>query len=251
MIIAVVGKGGVGKTSVASLLLRALLESGQTPVLAVDGDPSSCLGAALGLPASKTLGELREQMRDTPDRPASMSQAEWLALRVQEAIVENRGFDLLTMGRPEGKGCYCFVNNLIRDHLDRLGRSYRHVLVDCEAGLEHLSRRTTGRPDRLVCVTNRARMAAETIHRTVGLFLELHGELPGRVELVLNGLDRDDPAARELIALAGGGSDPFTKVLTVPMDAAVASHERVGRSLLELGPDSPAWVAVRGWEVGA
>ena len=162
MIVAVIGKGGVGKTTVSALLLRRLLESSQTPVLAIDADPSNCLGPALGVAVGQTLADMREELREN-GRPASMSAAEWLALRAEEAMVESAGFDLLTMGRPEGKGCYCYVNNLIRDHLDRLSRSYRHVLLDCEAGLEHLSRRTSGRPDVLVCVTNRSRMGAQTI----------------------------------------------------------------------------------------
>ena len=159
MIAAVIGKGGVGKTTVCALLLRRLLDTGQTPVLAIDADPSNCLGPALGIAAGPTLADMRESLRDN-GRPSSMSAAEWLALRAEEAIVESAGFDLLTMGRPEGKGCYCYVNNLIRDHLDRLSRAYRHTLLDCEAGLEHLSRRTSGRPDVLICVTNRSRMAA-------------------------------------------------------------------------------------------
>jgi len=180
VILAVIGKGGVGKTTVTSLLLRRLVESGETPVLAVDADPSNCLGPALGVAVARTLADMREELRDN-NRPPSMSSAEWLALRAEEALTENPGFDLLTMGRPEGKGCYCYVNNLIRDHLDRLGRSYRHVLLDCEAGLEHLSRRTSGRPDALICVVNRSRMAAETIRRSLDLFVSLHGQLPRRV----------------------------------------------------------------------
>ena len=114
MTVAVIGKGGVGKTTVGALLLRRLLESKQTPVLAVDADPSNCLGPALGVAVGETLADMREELRDTA-RPASMSAGEWLALRAEEAMVESSGFDLLTMGRPEGKGCYCYVNNLIRD----------------------------------------------------------------------------------------------------------------------------------------
>jgi len=251
VIIAVIGKGGAGKTTVASLLLRRLVESGQTPVLAVDADPSSCLGSALGIAVGKTLAELRETMRDSPGRPRSMSPGEWLALEAEQAMVESAGFDLLTMGRPEGPGCYCFVNNLIRDHLARLSRSYRHVLLDCEAGLEHLSRRTSGRPDALVCVTNRSRMAAETIHRSLALYQDLHGELPPRVDLVLNQFDAGEPLAEQMAAIAAGGGSPFSRVLTIPSDPAVASFESAGCSLLKLGPASPAVAALGAWEIGA
>jgi CO dehydrogenase maturation factor len=247
VIVAVVGKGGVGKTTVAALLLRRLLESGQTPVLAIDADPSSCLGAALGVEVGRTLAHEREALRDGAGRPPSMSQADWLALKTEETLVERTGFDLLTMGRPEGPGCYCFANNLIRGHLDRLGRAYRHVLLDCEAGLEHLSRRTAGKPDALVCVTSRARMAAETVRRALGTYLELHGGLPARVDLVLNGFEPGEPWGAELQRLAAGDLPAFGTVVTVPTDARVAEQERAGRSLLELDPGTPAVRALQGW----
>lgn len=251
MIIAVIGKGGVGKTTITSLLLRRLMESGQTPLLAIDADPSNCLGSSLGIAVDKTLADLRETIRDDPGRPHSMSSAEWLALRAEEAMVENPGFDLLTMGRPEGKGCYCFVNNLIRDHLDRLSRSYRHVLLDCEAGLEHLSRRTTGRPDVLVCVTNRSRMAAETIQRSLALYEDLHGELPPRIDLILNKFDEGEPLAAEIAAIAGGSRTPFSRIFAIPTDPEVASFESAGCSLLKLNAATPAIAALRTWEIQA
>ncbi|MCU0240830.1 MAG: AAA family ATPase [Vicinamibacteria bacterium] len=245
MITAVVGKGGVGKTTLSALLLRGLLDAGETPILAIDADPSNCLGAALGVRVTRTLGEVREEMRDTPGRPAAMSQAEWLALSAEEAIVEARGFDLLTMGRPEGKGCYCFVNNLIRDHLDRLGRAYRHVLIDCEAGLEHLSRRTAGRVDALICVASRARMAAETIARALTVYRDVQGALPSRVELVLNGFDAgEQELIRAQIGLASGGQAGFDRVRVLPIDPAVAACEAEGRSLLTLPADAPVLQAL-------
>jgi CO dehydrogenase maturation factor len=248
MIVAVVGKGGVGKTTVAALLLKRLLESAETPVLAIDADPSSCLGTALGIRVERTLAQEREALRDGAGRPASMSQAEWLALKTEEVLVERSGFDLLTMGRPEGPGCYCFVNNVIRGNLDRLARAYRHVLLDCEAGLEHLSRRTAGRPDVLVCVASRARMSAETIQRSVGLCIELHGALPPRVDLILNGLEPGEAWAVELAQLAAGNLVTFGRVLTVPFDPCVAAQERAGRSLLGLDAATPAFRALAAWE---
>jgi CO dehydrogenase maturation factor len=196
-----------------------------------------------------TLADLRETMRDSPGRPRSMSPAEWLALRAEEAMVENPGFDLLTMGRPEGKGCYCYVNNLIRDHLDRLARSYRHVLLDCEAGLEHLSRRTSGRPDALICVTNRSRMAAETIRRSLALFVSIHAQLPPRVHLVLNQFDEGEPLAAQMIEVIAGELDLFTRIITIPRDPQVAALESAGESLLTLSSTSPAVAALRAWEI--
>jgi len=248
MIVAVVGKGGVGKTTVAALLIRRLLESAETPVLAIDADPSSCLGTALGIRVERTLAQEREALRDGAGRPASMSQADWLALKTEEVLVERTGFDLLTMGRPEGPGCYCFVNNVIRGNLDRLGRAYRHVLLDCEAGLEHLSRRTAGRPDMLVCVVSRARMSAETIQRSLGLCIELHGALPPRVDLILNGFEPEEAWAVELGRVAAGNLATFGRVLTIPSDPRVAEQERASRSLLDLDATTPAVRALASWE---
>jgi CO dehydrogenase maturation factor len=240
MIVAVIGKGGVGKTTVASLILRRLLESGETPVLAIDADPSNCLGHALGIAEGRTLADMREELRTGAGKPPSMSSAEWFALEAEGAMVENAGFDLLTMGRPEGKGCYCFINNLIRDHLDRLARAYRHVLVDCEAGLEHLSRRTSGRPDVLVCVANRSRMAAETVRRSLDLYREMHGGPPPRADLVLN------QCTVEQAEVEGAG---FRQVFMVPQDPEVAELDSNGGSLLKLRADSGAVAALATWEV--
>mgnify|MGYP001593400202 FL=1 len=251
MLIAVIGKGGVGKTTVTALLLRRLLDARHVPVLAVDADPSNCLGPMLGLAIDRTLADLRDGMRDTPDRPASMSQAEWLSIRAEEALIENNGFDLLTMGHPEGPGCYCFVNNVIRGYLDRLTRSYRHVIVDCEAGLEHLSRRTAGRPDRLVCVVNRAKLSAETVRRALELYSSLHDGVVPELDLVLNGFESGEPLATQLTAAASFGEASFTRTFTVPWDARVSALDAAGRSLLELESSSPALAALSGWEHSA
>jgi CO dehydrogenase maturation factor len=154
------------------------------------------------------------------------------------------------MGRPEGPGCYCFVNNLIRDYVDRLGRGYRHVLIDCEAGLEHLSRRTATRPDCLVCVTSPARMSAETVRRSLTLYGEIHGQAPGAVDLVLNRLAEETETAA-LVARAAHNGTSFRRVVRVPQDPAVAACEQEARSLLTLSAESPAVRALAGWEVVA
>jgi CO dehydrogenase maturation factor len=244
---AVVGKGGVGKTTVAALLVRSLVEARRTPVLAVDADPSNCLGPMLGIDVECTMGDLRDELRDAPDRPVSMSHAEWLALHSEDALVERDGFDLLTMGRPEGAGCYCFVNNVIRSYLDRLTRTYRQVVVDCEAGFEHVSLRTAGAPDRLVCVVGRARMSAETVRRALEIYSSLHdGRLPG-LDLVLNGFLPGDSTAAQLGAAAILPGQRFQRTFTVPWDEQVSTLESAGRSLLDLAHSSPAVEALSGW----
>jgi CO dehydrogenase maturation factor len=248
LIVAVIGKGGVGKTTVSALLIKRLLGTRETPVLAIDADPSSCLGSALGLTVGRTLAHEREALKNPEgSRPPSMSQAEWMMLKIEETLVENEGFDLLTMGRPEGPGCYCFANNVIREQLDHLARSYRHVLLDCEAGLEHLSRRTAGRPDALVCVASRARMSAETIQRSLGVYAELNGALPARTDLVLNGFLPDEPWATEMARIAGGDPSVFRRILAVPHDVRVAEQEQKGRSLLELSDTQGAPRALSDW----
>jgi len=248
---AIVGKGGVGKTTVAALLIRSLVKARRTPVLAVDADPSNCLGPMLGIDVERTMGDLRDDLRDAPDRPVSMSHAEWLALHSEDALVERDGFDLLTMGRPEGAGCYCFVNNVIRSYLDRLTRTYRQVIVDCEAGFEHVSRRTAGAPDRLVCVVSRARMSAETVRRALDIYSSLHdGRLPA-LDLVLNGFQPADTTAEQLGAAAMLPGHRFQRTFTVPWDGQVSALESAGRSLLDLAPSSPAVEALSAWEGGA
>jgi CO dehydrogenase maturation factor len=123
--------------------------------------------------------------------------------------------------------------------------------VDCEAGLEHLSRRTSGRPDLLVCVTNRSRMAAETIRRSLALYKNIHGDLPPRVHLMLNEFNQGEPLAAEMTAMAAAGMALFSRVFAIPTDPQVASFESAGRSLLELSPATPAIAALRAWETRA
>ena len=139
-IIAVTGKGGVGKTTVSALMVRLLVEAGQGAVLAVDADPNLNLNTALGVTVEQTVGDVREEGLDRAAQlPGGMAKSEFLQLRVQEALVEHTGFDLLAMGRPEGPGCYCFANSILRACVDRVGKQYAYVVIDCEAGLEHLS----------------------------------------------------------------------------------------------------------------
>jgi CO dehydrogenase maturation factor len=250
--IAVAGKGGTGKTTISSLVIRHFVRAGKTPVFAVDADSNFNLNDQLGVAVKSTIGSSREEMKrkiNSNEAPVGMSKDDWLQLQMSADLIEAEGFDLLVMGRPEGPGCYCFVNNLIRDHLDRLGHGYRHVLIDCEAGLEHLSRRTAGRPDVLVCVTNRARMAAETVERALRVYAELHGALPPRVDLVLNGFEPDEPWGDEMARLAGAEAGVFCRVLTVPFDQRVAENERMGGSLLELDGATPAARAMQSWEL--
>lgn len=155
MRIAVAGKGGTGKTTLSALVIGALKERGILPILAVDADPNDNLGPALGMEVTRTLGEIREDFIDRrPDIPAGMTKGALLEMRMHQSVIEGQGVDLLVMGRPEGPGCYCFVNNLLRKSIDELSHNYRAVVIDNEAGMEHLSRKIVGAVDRLFLVSD-------------------------------------------------------------------------------------------------
>jgi len=149
--VAIAGKGGVGKTTVSALIIRALVENKKNPILAVDADPNSNLYLSLGVNFSQTIADIRDQVRQ--EVPQGFSRSDYFKLKLEEIISENKYFDLLVMGRPEGTGCYCSVNNLLREFLSKLSKNYPYVIMDCEAGLEHLSRRTSDNLDYLILVT--------------------------------------------------------------------------------------------------
>jgi len=154
MKVAVAGKGGVGKSTVSALLLLALRQKGIKPLLAIDADPNSNLNLLLGLNYGKTIADIRDSLR-TEKIPTGMSKYEFFAMSVEEEIAEKEGIDFIAMGHPEGRECYCAVNNILREFLSRIEKNYPIVLVDNEAGLEHISRQSNGKIDWLVFVSNR------------------------------------------------------------------------------------------------
>jgi len=150
-VIAVAGKGGVGKTTITAFLIRRLLNIGG-PVLAIDADPNSNLNTLLGLEYKETIADIREEAKNLSS--PGLSKSDFFNMRLQEIVIEGKGLDLLVMGRPEGSGCYCAVNNILREYLSRLGKNYKFVVIDNEAGMEHLSRRTAGNIDKLLLVSD-------------------------------------------------------------------------------------------------
>lgn len=173
-IIAIAGKGGAGKTTVSALLIQQLMKSGR-PVLAVDADPNSNLNALLGFENSDTISDIREEAKSLS--AVSLSKSDFFNMRLQEAVIEGDGVDLLVMGRPEGPGCYCSVNNILREHLSRLSKNYNFVVIDNEAGMEHLSRRTTDNIDRLLLISDTTtvsiRSAINAFHTAKGAGLRI------------------------------------------------------------------------------
>lgn len=239
--IALAGKGGTGKTTTAALVVRALREMGARSVLAVDADPNACLHEALGTEVERSVGEITEEMLENPDsNPGGMSRDAWLELNIQRYVVEEREYDLLSMGRPEGSGCYCYANNLVRGCMDDLQRAYEYVVMDNEAGLEHLSRRTTRNVDLLLIVSD----ASVRGIRTAGTLNQLADELKiavgARYLLVNRGAEPLDPA---LLAAAEATGVPLLGV--VPADEGVTRADLTGAGLFDLPEDSAALTAVR------
>jgi len=182
--IAVSGKGGTGKTTVSSLLVRSFIELGETPILAVDADPNANLHEALGVNIMETLGSMREEAF-TRHIPPGMNRHDYVRFRFRQALVEATGFDLVAMGRPEGSGCYCFANDLLSECMIQLERDYPFVVIDTEAGMEHISRGTIGKPDILLIVSDPGARGLRTITRIKEIATQL-GLEPGRIQTVLN-----------------------------------------------------------------
>jgi CO dehydrogenase maturation factor len=239
-VIAVAGKGGTGKTTTAGLIVRALQRAGRTPILAVDADPNTNLDVALGLRPAHSVSDVLDETKGMRDVPANVPKATYLQYQLEDCLVEGRGVDLIVMGRPEGSGCYCAANHLLREHLDRLMSSYPYVVMDNEAGMEHLSRRTTRDVDLLLIVSNPTLAGIKAARRIKDLVEGLKLSVR-EMMLVINRGDGLPPAVIE--SLAGDG---LRVAGTIPDDPLVVTYELDGRPLVELPDDAPAARAVAG-----
>jgi CO dehydrogenase maturation factor len=231
--IALSGKGGTGKTTISALLIQALIGMGESPVLAVDADPNANLNEALGLPLHETLGSMREDAF-TKSIPPGMSRTGYIEYRFQQVLVESEGVDLLAMGRPEGTGCYCFANRLLSEAMNLLSRHYRFVVMDMEAGMEHLSRGTIGIPDLLLIVTDPGARGVRTAGRIHDLAITL-GIPEGRIYFVINraGVPGEDPVG-----------SPERILASIPDDPEVGRADLDARPIVSIPEGSPARSAV-------
>lgn len=239
--IAVAGKGGTGKTTISSLIIAQLLSEKDGSILAVDADPNSTLNEALGVKLEYTLGDVREEMlKNKYNLPAGMDKHRYMQYRLQTCLVEEKGFDLLAMGRTEGPDCYCYVNNLLRGIMDEFSSNYEYIVMDNEAGMEHLSRRTTRNVDLLLIISDESVIGVRTAGRIYQMSKGLNLNL-GDAYLLIN--RAHEPLPEPVIAEA---EKTESKLLgTVPVDENIVEYELAGKSLLSLPDDSPARAAVR------
>ncbi|MEM0232991.1 MAG: AAA family ATPase [Candidatus Nezhaarchaeales archaeon] len=243
LVIAVSGKGGVGKTTITALMLRALIDMGIKSILVVDADPASNLPDVLGVKIGKTVGEVTNELKKAIDRgelPPLLSKRDFLEFKVFEVLNELPDFDLLVMGRTEGEGCYCMVNDVLTEVVDALSRNYAITLMDMEAGLEHLSRRTDRDVDYMIIVTDPSKMGFMTASRIKNLASEVHIEFKN-IFLVGNkfSLDQENLLYKYANEI---GVEPLG---IVPYDENVFHFNLEGVSLLKLPDDSPALRAVK------
>ncbi len=243
--IAIAGKGGVGKTIIAALLINLLSKKGL--VLAVDADPATNLNQALGLPLdeNRTVGKMREALiEDVEKRTLSpeLPKIDYMYGKILESLAESKGFDLLAMGRPEGPGCYCAPNEFLRASLDRLVKDYKYdyIVMDCEAGMEHISRQTTRDVDVLLLVSDPTIRGITVAARMKDLIKELRTKV-GRISLVVNRVNNKLPPEIEK-AIANFGLELIT---TIPEEPNMANLEIKGLPITELPQDSPLRLKVK------
>jgi CO dehydrogenase maturation factor len=237
--IAVAGKGGTGKTTITALVIDYLASNRPGSILAIDADPSTNLNLALGVPLEDTVGDVREDTATAvggSQAMGGMSKWDYLDYRINDALVEEMRFDLLAMGRPEGPGCYCAANNILRGSVDRLSDAYDYVVIDNEAGLEHLSRRTTQDVDLLLIVSDPTLRGIIAAARVAELIEELKTAV-GTAVLIVNRVRGDslpEPLAQAIqenhLRLAG----------LIPVDEGVADLDAVGEPIVRLPADAPS-----------
>lgn len=245
-VIAVAGKGGVGKTTLCGLLIQYLGEIGKGPILAVDADANSNLNEVLGVEVDKTLGDIREdiarsEMAVNSPIPAGMTKADYAEFQFNSAIIEDDDFDMLVMGRTQGKGCYCFVNGLLQAQLAKLQNNYPYFVVDNEAGMEHISRGILPSMETAILVSDCSRRGVQAVGRIAKLIEECNMK-PKKVGLIVNRAPGGvlNEGTKEEIEKQG-----LTLLGVVPQDDMVYEYDCEGKPTVQLPDDSPVKQALR------
>ena len=237
--IAVAGKGGTGKTTLCGMMIDWMIKNGRKPILAVDADANSNLNEVLGVEAPISLGEIREEVakaEQTGSIPSGVSKQDYMEFRFNAALEEEDDFDMLVMGRTQGKGCYCFVNGLLQTQLQKFSGSYKYVVVDNEAGMEHISRGLLPAVDVLLLVSDCSRRGVQAVGRIARLAEEI-GLKPKYLKLIINrapSLELAD-GIKEEIAIQG-----LDLLGVVPQDPAIYEYDSAGKPTSTLPSSSPA-----------
>ncbi len=235
--IALAGKGGTGKTTLAGMLIKYLKARGKTPVLAVDADANANLNEVLGLTVNETLGDAREDMKKGKV-PDGMTKDVFISMRMEEAIAEAEGYDLLVMGQPEGSGCYCAANSLLSGFLEKLTDNYPYIVMDNEAGMEHISRLTTKNVDLLLIVADTSRRGLQAGIRIDKLAKDLNIGVKKSVLVINQAKNGVSEAAARIIEEAG-----ITLAGTVPEDESIYEYDLQGRPTVEIPEETGAMKA--------
>ena len=249
--IALAGKGGVGKTTISGMAIKYLAQSQTEPILAIDADPSSNLNMVLGLELEWTVGYIREDLLSQVKGsltaggaamgtlPGGVTKRDYLDMQIRSSLAEGERFDLIAMGRPEGQGCYCAVNHNLREVVDAISKNYRYVVIDNEAGMEHLSRRTTRDVQHLLIVSDPTQRGLVAAERIAGFQHDLDIRIE-KAYLIVNGLTGPLPAPLQAKIDQSG----IPLLGTIPHDDRLSTFELSGRPLVDLGDGSPVYQAV-------
>lgn len=238
--IALAGKGGTGKTTLAAMLIKYLLMKQKTPILAVDADSNANLNEVLGLEVVGTLGGAREEMKKG-NIPSSMTKDVFLSMKLEQSIIEAKGYDLIVMGQTEGAGCYCAANHLLTGFIEKLTGNYPYIVMDNEAGMEHISRLTTNNVDILLVVSDSSRRGLETAIRINNLAQKLNiGVI--KSYLIINRI-KGNPSAAAIDMIKNSGLELAG---IVPDDATVYEYDSVGCPTMQMPNDNKALIAAFG-----
>lgn len=240
--IALAGKGGTGKTTLAALIARQLVKNGKKPILAVDADANANLNEALGIEVEDTIAELVARVNNNREPlPAGMTKDQYVAFKVHESLAEGENVDLMVMGGPEGAGCYCFVNNLVRNFVHKLSENYPFMIMDNEAGLEHLSRRTTQNIDVLFVTSDASVRGIRSAGRVKRLVDSLGLDVK-KMYLVVTRVDEGSIDALQQEILKTG----LELIAAIPRDDQVFNYDLQGKPLVDLPDDNPVVATVEG-----
>lgn len=244
--IAIAGKGGTGKTTITGMMIKYLVKHGETPILAVDADANSNLNEVLGIEVEHTLGEIREEVEHAEEHegtiPSGMSKADYMNFKMNSVLVEEDDYDMIVMGRTQGKGCYCYVNGLLQSELSRLTKAYKYIVVDNEAGMEHISRGTLPSIDTLILVSDCSRRGIQAVGRIAELAKELELN-PQVTKLIVNRAPDGKIADGIMDEIEKQGLDLLG---VVPHDETIYEYDAEGKPTCDIPGDTGAKKALEG-----